>query len=83
MIDLFEEQVSKTPYNTALIFGNTHLSYKDLNSISNQLADYLSQNYTIQPDDLVGIMLERSEWMMITMLAVLKAGAGYVPIALD
>jgi amino acid adenylation domain-containing protein len=83
MVDLFEEQVNKTPYNTALIFDNTHLSYKDLNAISNQLADYLRKTYALQRDDLAGIMLERSEWMMITMLAILKAGAGYVPIALD
>jgi len=83
MIDLFAEQVKKTPDNVALIFNNTHLSYKELNTISNQFADYLSKTYLIQPDDLVGIMLDRSEWMMITMLAVLKAGAGYVPIALD
>jgi amino acid adenylation domain-containing protein len=83
MIDLFAEQVKKTPDNVALIFNNTHLSYKELNTISNQFADYLSKTYLLQPDDLVGIMLDRSEWMMITMLAVLKAGAGYVPIALD
>jgi amino acid adenylation domain-containing protein len=83
IVGLFEEQVRKSPRNTALIFDNTHLSYKELNIISNQLADYLRKNYTIQPDNLVGIMLERSEWMMITMLAILKAGAGYVPIALD
>ncbi|HTK20207.1 MAG TPA: amino acid adenylation domain-containing protein [Mucilaginibacter sp.] len=83
MVDLFEEQVKKTPDNVALIFNSNHLSYKELNSISNQLADYLRKTYPIQPDDLVGIMLDRSEWMMITMLAILKAGAGYVPIALD
>ncbi len=83
MVDLFEEQVGKTPGNTALIFENTHLSYQELNTVGNQLADYLRKNYTIQPEDLAGIMLERSEWMMIAMLGVLKAGAGYVPIALD
>jgi amino acid adenylation domain-containing protein len=83
IVNLFEEQAKKAPRNTALIFENTHLSYKELNATSNQLADYLRKNYTIEPDDLAGIMLERNEWMMIAILAVLKAGAGYVPIDLD
>lgn len=83
MIDLFEEQVEKTPRNTALIFEDTHFSYIELNTISNRLADYLRKTYAIQPDDMISIMLERSDWMVIAMLAILKAGAGYVPIAPD
>lgn len=83
MIDLFEDQVKKTPDNVAVIFNNTELSYKELNALSNQLSDYLKKTYLVKPEDLVGIMLERSEWMIITILAVLKSGAGYVPIAMD
>jgi len=83
MVDLFEEQVKKTPDNIAVIFNNTELSYKEINALSNQLSDYLKKTYLVKPEDLVGIMLERSEWMIITILAVLKSGAGYVPIAMD
>lgn len=83
MIDLFEEQVKKTPDNTALIFNDIELSYKQLNALSNQFSDYLKKTYLVKPEDLVGMMLDRSEWMIITLLAVLKSGAGYVPFAVD
>ena len=80
LIDLFEEQVRQTPDNIALIFNNLELSYSDLNSLSNQLGDYLKKTYQIKPEDMVGIMLERGEWMIIAILGILKAGAAYVPI---
>ncbi|HPI00186.1 MAG TPA: amino acid adenylation domain-containing protein, partial [Chitinophagaceae bacterium] len=77
---LFEEQVAKTPNNTAVIFEDNILTYQQLNEQSNQLADYLRTNYHIQPDDLIALQLPRNEWMVITILATLKAGAAYVPI---
>ncbi|MFH6990654.1 amino acid adenylation domain-containing protein, partial [Flavobacterium collinsii] len=80
IIDLFEEQVEKTPNNIAVVFENTELTYKELNERSNQLANYLRENYSIKADDLVGIKLDRSEIMIITILGILKSGAAYVPI---
>ncbi|MFP7658464.1 amino acid adenylation domain-containing protein [Chryseobacterium proteolyticum] len=80
IIELFEEQVENTPDNTAVVFENKELAYNQLNELSNQLADYLRENYTIQADDLIGIKLERSESLIIAILGILKAGAGYVPI---
>jgi len=83
LVDLFYEQVDKTPNNIALIFENTELTYSELNTVSNQFADYLSQTYSIKPDELVGMMLDRSEWMIIAILGILKAGGAYVPIDPD
>jgi fengycin family lipopeptide synthetase D len=80
IVDLFEEQVSKTPDNIAIKFKETELSYRELNERSNQLAHYLITDYSIQPDDLIGIELERSEWMVIGILAIIKSGGAYVPI---
>ena len=80
IVNLFEEQVAKTPDNIAVVFEGKELSYKQLNELSNQLADYLQKNYAIKPDDLVGIQLDRSEWMVISILGVLKSGGAYVPI---
>jgi amino acid adenylation domain-containing protein len=77
---LFEEQVKKTPNNIAVVYENTKLTYRELNQRSNQLAHYLLNNYQIQPDDLIALYLERSEYMLIAILAVLKSGAAYVPI---
>jgi amino acid adenylation domain-containing protein/non-ribosomal peptide synthase protein (TIGR01720 family) len=80
IVDLFEEQVKLNPENTAIKFKNRELTYRELNEQSNQLAHYLIQNYNIQPDELVGIELERSEWMVIGILAIIKSGGAYVPI---
>jgi amino acid adenylation domain-containing protein len=80
IVDLFEAQVNKTPNALAIKFKDTELTYRELNEKSNQLANYLITNYDIQPDDLVGIELERSEWMVIGILAIIKSGGAYVPI---
>jgi putative pyridoxal-dependent aspartate 1-decarboxylase len=80
IIELFEEQVAKTPDHIAVIFEEKALSYRELHEQSNQFAAYLQKNYSVKPDDLVGIKLERSEWVIISILAVLKSGGAYVPI---
>ena len=77
---MFEEQVEKTPDQIALVFENTKLSYKELNAQSNQFARYLTSHYEVKPDTLVALCLERSELMVISILAVLKAGCAYVPM---
>jgi len=76
---LFAEQVERTPNAIAVVYEQQSLSYRDLNSRANQLAHYL-QALSIGPGTLVGICLERSLDMIISILAVLKAGGGYVPL---
>jgi amino acid adenylation domain-containing protein len=78
--DLFEAQVENTPDHIALVFEETQLTYRELNEKSNQLAHYLREKYRIRPDDFVGIKLDRSEWMIIAILGVLKSGGAYIPI---
>ena len=83
IIDLFEEQVNKTPGKTALVFQEVELTYKELNERANQMGDYLRKKYRIDPDDLVGIKLDRNEWLITAILGVLKSGGAYVPIDPD
>ncbi|TRX32539.1 amino acid adenylation domain-containing protein [Flavobacterium sp. ZT3R18] len=83
IVDLFEEQAERTPNNIALLFGETELTYHDLNERANQFGHYLRENYSIEPDDLVGVKLDRSELMIISILGILKSGAAYVPIDLN
>src|SRR5579863_6881865 len=83
IVDLFEAQVKKTPGNRAVVYNDIELSYQELNLRSNRFADYLRKTYQVKPDDLVGIKLERSEWMIIAIIGILKAGGAYVPIAPD
>jgi amino acid adenylation domain-containing protein len=80
IVDLFSEQAVKNPANMALVFKEKNLTYKELDDLSNQLANYLQKNYKIKSNDLVGIKQERSEWMIISLLGVLKSGGAYVPI---
>lgn len=67
---------------TAVIFKNASLSYADLDLKSDQLAAHI-QLSGIQPGELVGIYLNRSINMLVSTLAVIKAGAGYVPLDPD
>ncbi|MFJ3484099.1 amino acid adenylation domain-containing protein [Pseudomonas sp. NPDC090202] len=76
---LFEAQTARQPDAPALLFGDTVLSYAQLNARANQLARHL-RTLGIGPDVLVGIAVERGLDMIIGLLAVLKAGGGYVPL---
>ncbi|WP_444902111.1 amino acid adenylation domain-containing protein [Microbulbifer sp. SSSA007] len=86
---LFEQQVRQTPDRIALVFEQYRFSYRELNQKSNRLARALLDKYrasaagTIQPNTLVGLCFQRSADMVVAILAVLKAGAAYVPIAPD
>ena len=77
--ELFEQQVQRTPDALALTFEDEHLTYAQLNGRANQLAHYL-QSQGIGLEDRVGVLLERSVEMVIALLAILKAGAAYVPL---
>ncbi len=80
IIDIFEEQVANTPDNIAVEFENVNLTYRALNEQSNQLAHYLKEQQNIVSNDFVGVKLARNEKLLISLLAVLKTGAAYVPI---
>ena len=77
---LFEEQVEKTPNNIAVIFDDKSLTYSELNEKANSLAFYLRNTINLSNNNLVGIMVNRSLEMIISILAVLKAGGAYIPI---
>ena len=76
---LFEEQVEKTPDNIAVVFEDQKLTYRELNQRANSLASYL-RSQKIGRNDIVGIMVNRSLEMIISIVAVLKSGACYIPI---
>jgi amino acid adenylation domain-containing protein/thioester reductase-like protein len=79
MHELFEIQASITPQNIAVVFDEEQLTYQELNEKSNQLARILKEK-CVEPDTIVGIMIERSLEMVICILAVLKAGGAYLPL---
>ncbi len=77
---LFEKQVEKTPNHIAVVYQDTKLTYNELNERANQLAHFIRNTYSILPDDLIPLCLERSLDMIVSILGVLKSGAAYVPI---
>ncbi|WP_262487635.1 non-ribosomal peptide synthetase [Flavobacterium tructae] len=80
IVDLFTEQVKQTPNAVAVVYEDEKLTYKELDQRSNQLAHYLLSNNNISQDSLIGVVLDRSDWLIISLLAILKTGSAYVPI---
>ncbi|MVM36995.1 amino acid adenylation domain-containing protein [Spirosoma sp. HMF3257] len=80
---LLDQTATAYPHKTALIFtkGQT-LTYRELNERANQIAHAILQNGlgATQQKAVVGVLLDRTPDLVITLLAVLKAGAAYVPI---
>ncbi|MFK8185398.1 MAG: amino acid adenylation domain-containing protein [Phormidesmis sp.] len=76
---LFEAQAERTPEALAVTFEGQQLTYRELNTKANQLAHHL-QSLQVGPEVLVGICLERSIEMLVSLLGVLKAGGAYVPL---
>ncbi len=76
---LFERRVDEDPDATAVTFEGHSLSYSELNEQANRLACHLREQ-GLGRDDIVGICLDRSIALVISMLAVMKAGASYTPL---
>ena len=76
---LFEAQADQQPERQALALDEQALSYGELNRQANRLAHYLLAQ-GVGPQGLVGIAVERSFAMVVSLLAVLKTGAAYVPL---
>ncbi len=76
---LFELQAKRTPDTVAVCFDGQTLTYDELNRKANQLAHFLRED-GVQPNDFVGICVERSFDTVISMLAVLKSGGAYVAL---
>ncbi|MGY8635655.1 amino acid adenylation domain-containing protein [Bradyrhizobium sp. 14AA] len=77
--ELFETEVRKVPHAVAVVDAETDLSYGELNSRANRLAHHLI-GLGLKPGDRVATVLDRSIALVVAQLAILKAGAVYVPI---
>ncbi|MCG6495246.1 non-ribosomal peptide synthetase [Kitasatospora sp. A2-31] len=82
LTELFEARATSTPGAIAVVCGETALSYGEVNARANRLARFLVARGA-GPDRLVGLALPRSEQLVVALLAVLKAGAGYLPVDPD
>ncbi|MEO8216228.1 MAG: MupA/Atu3671 family FMN-dependent luciferase-like monooxygenase [Acidobacteriota bacterium] len=76
---LFERQAALTPERQAAVFEGRSMSYRELNEAANRLGRRL-QKSGLKSGELAGVMVGRSLDMLVSLLAVLKTGAAYVPL---
>ncbi|MEU0391158.1 non-ribosomal peptide synthetase, partial [Streptomyces chartreusis] len=82
LVSLLEAQARRTPDATAVLFGTTALTYRELNDRANRLARHLVE-MGVGPEKLVAVALPRSADTVISLLAVIKAGGAYLPLDPD
>ena len=75
ILSLFKTQVAKTPDNIAVIFRDKRITYRELDEITDRIATCLHPTTNV-----IAIKVERSEWMTIGALSVLKTGCAYMPL---
>nr|WP_194847834.1 non-ribosomal peptide synthetase [Candidatus Neptunochlamydia vexilliferae] len=78
--EAFQKRVEKSPEKRALSYKNRTFTYRELDEKSNQLAHYLIKVWKVKPGELIPFALERSDWAILTILGILKAGGIYVPL---
>lgn len=78
----FVKKAQERPNEVALSNNEKQWSYSALNQLSDSMANYLLSN-NVKPGDSVGVCLERTEKLIISLLAIAKVGANYVPIDTD
>nr|AKC91857.1 nonribosomal peptide synthetase [Streptomyces muensis] len=79
LFELFQAQAVSTPDATAVVFEDTSVTYEELNARANRLAHWLIGE-GVGPERVVALAIPRSVDLVVAVLAVLKAGAAYLPI---
>ncbi|MFF5779144.1 amino acid adenylation domain-containing protein [Streptomyces virginiae] len=79
LVELFERQVARTPDAPATVFRGERLSYAELDARAERLAGTLRARGA-GPEEIVAVALHRSTEMVVSLLAVLKSGAAYLPV---
>ncbi len=79
IIDVFQSVVHNKADRTALVCGEKHLSFLELDALSNQIA-HLIRRTGVRKGEVVGVLQSRNEWAIVSIIGILKAGCTYMPI---
>ncbi len=79
VVSMFEQQAARRQQATALVFGEQHVCYSELNGRANQMARFLTAR-GVGPGSVVGVVTERGIELAIALLGILKTGAAYLPV---
>jgi amino acid adenylation domain-containing protein len=77
--DLFQAQVERQPYKTAVTFKHTALTYRCLDEEANRVAHYILEEVPARGAKNIGILMDRGPQLIVAILGILKAGGAYVP----
>ncbi len=77
--ELLAQTAARFPHKSALEFNGQTLTYAELNGRANRLAHHIRER-GMGPGNMVGVMLDRTPDMVVSLLAVMKAGAAYLPL---
>ena len=84
IVSLFCQQVKATPNNIAVVYKDKQYTYAQVDEISNRIAAFVSEKVKVNREKcaeaVVSVLINRSEWMVIASLGVLKAGCAYQPL---
>ena len=83
MVGLFQEMVRQIPEQVAIRFQHQSITYQELDQLTDQMAFFLKQQQASQNTGHIGVMLPRSEWLIVAILGIQKYGGAYVPIDPD
>ncbi len=79
VVELFKEQAQKTPEHICLVCKGKKYTYKQVDTITDILAKHLKKN-GVGKEKVVGVLINRNEYMLIASMGVLKAGGAYLPL---
>ena len=84
IVSLFRKQVELHPDNIAVVYHDRRYTYKEVDEISDCIAAYINRHTKglgpLLNEDVIPILIPRSEWMVIASMGVLKAGCAYQPL---
>lgn len=80
LVSMFKRQAETVPDSVAVVYKDHILTYRQLNGITDRLAALLHNRYGVTKETIVGVMIDRSEWMVVYPLAIMKAGGAYMPL---